>query len=117
MNDMKPNQMNTLPLKSVMFNLAKNAGAGMAYKMNMRSITNVTDLENGMPVLIVTPLGMNMGTVEKRPSEIEGFLVVLYVLNEIPLYGVTYPIKENGGTGSGVVQYLLPEDAVTYMGW
>lgn len=116
MNNMEP-QMTTMPLKSIMFDAAKSAGAEMAYKMKMRFIANVTDLENGMPVLIVTPLGMNMGTVEKRISEIEGFLVVLYVLNEIPLYGVTYPVKENGGTGGGVVQNLLPEEAVPYMGW
>jgi hypothetical protein len=117
MNDMKANQMTALPTKVHMFELAKRAGGAMAYKMDMSFIANVTDLENGMPVLIVTPLGMNMGTVEKRTSETDGFLVVLYTLNEIPLYGVTYPIKENGGTGSGVVQNLLPEGAVTYMGW
>lgn len=51
----------------------------MAYKMKMRSIANVTDLENGMPVLIVTPRGMNMGTVEKRTSEKERLTLLFSV--------------------------------------
>lgn len=62
-----------------MFDAAKSAGAEMAYKMKMRSIANVTDLENGMPVLIVTPRGMNMGTVEKRTSEKERLTLLFSV--------------------------------------
>lgn len=117
MNDMTPNQMTALPQKARMFEAAKSAGYEMAQKLDMAFIANVADLENGMPVLIVTPTGMNMGTVLKKTSELDNFLITLYSLNDEPLYAITYPINENGGTGKGAFQSFLPEGSVPYMGW
>jgi hypothetical protein len=113
MNDMSKNNRDTLSPKGLMF----EAAFEIVKKLNMSLISNVTDLENDMPVAIVTLQGVNMGTVQKQTTKTDKSLTVTYSLNEATLYTVTYPINENGGTGKSVVQNFLPEDAVTYMGW
>lgn len=103
----------TMIPKTLIFEAAFNT----IHELNMSVITNVTDIENDMPVAIVTLQGVNMGIVVKQTLTTANLTRVIYSLNGAILYTVSYPLNENGGTGKGEVQNLLPEDAVTYMGW
>lgn len=113
MNDMTHNQRDTLTPKAVMFESAFE----VVKKLNMSLLSEVTDIENDMPVAVVTTQGTNMGIASKQTMTTENSLTVTYTLNGAVLYVITYPINENGGTGTGVVQNLTPEDAIIYMGW
>lgn len=113
MNDMSSTQRDTLTPKAVMF----AAAFEIVKKLNMSLLSDITDVENDMPVAVVTTQGTNMGIASKQTTTTENFLTVTYTLNGAVLYVITYPINENGGTGRGVVQNLTPEDAVIYMGW
>jgi hypothetical protein len=113
MNDMTNSQRDTLTPKALMFEVA----FATAQKLNMSVLENVTDIENDMPVAIVTTQGVNMGIVSKERKTRDKHLTVTYSLNGAVLYTITYPVNENGGTGTGVTQNHIPEDAITYMGW
>lgn len=113
MNDMTTNQRDTLTPKALMFETA----FAVARKLNMPALNNVTDIENEMPVVIVTNQGVNMGVVSKEREKSDNSLTVSYFLNGAVLYTVTYPVDKNGGTGPGVVQNNIPEGAAIYMGW
>lgn len=113
MNDMTPDQRDTLTPKLLMF----EAAFEVIKKLDMSLISDITDIENDMPVAVVTNQGINMGTAMKQTAEDDNSLTVTYSLNQATLSTITYPIDGNGGTGKGVVQNLLPKDAVTYMGW
>ena len=113
MNDMTSNQRDTLTPKLLMFEEA----FATIKKLDMSLLSDVTDIENDMPVVVVTTQGVNMGTATKQTVETDNSLTATYSLNGADLYSVTYPINEDGGTGRGTVINLLPKDAVTYMGW
>lgn len=113
MNDMTDNQRDTLTPKAVIF----EAAFKLVQKLNMSPLSNITDIENDMPVAVVTTQGTNIGIVSKQAVKTEDNLTVTYTLNDAVLYVITYPINANGGTGAGAVQNLTPEDAIIYMGW